>query len=432
MMWQTIEVSAIIVECFLAIYFNVNYFKMKDNKYVFFKIFVGTLILSLWDYFGTLIVKSEFLSMGGFALLLLVFSSLYLNNTFFEKIIMAVISCTLFYLINLPILYVFSFIFNQSVQYMTSAEGIERIIILFLTKTIYFIITQLIVCLRQKQIFFFKLNEWILISANFSITLAIAFLLYSLSVELWNGFYICIGIVALLIALDVIAFSFMKKINQKNTKETENKLLRLSLEQQSDMLDKIKLQYENLSEMRHDYVHELAYIQGVLNEKDYDKLDSYLKEKLSSEKLKGYNYIFTSNKIIDSVINYKFSIAEQKGISVVCTLTADIPEKYEHDISIILSNLLDNAIEASEKLTDEKPEITLIISEVTGYYSIIVKNRISSSVITENKKLATTKSDKHNHGYGLKSVKVLAEAHNGMVDIYEKDGFFIVNALLNM
>ena len=53
-------------------------------------------------------------------------------------------------------------------------------------------------------------------------------------------------------------------------------------------------------------------------------------------------------------------------------------------------------------------------------------------MITENKKLATTKSDKHNHGYGLKSVKVLAEAHNGMVDIYEKDGFFIVNALLNM
>ena len=81
MMWQTIEVSAIIVECFLAIYFNVNYFKMKDNKYVFFKIFVGTLILSLWDYFGTLIVKSEFLSMGGFALLLLVFSSLFLLSS---------------------------------------------------------------------------------------------------------------------------------------------------------------------------------------------------------------------------------------------------------------------------------------------------------------------------------------------------------------
>jgi sensor histidine kinase regulating citrate/malate metabolism len=224
----------------------------------------------------------------------------------------------------------------------------------------------------------------------------------------------------------------MKKINQKNTEETENKLLKLSLEQQSDMLDKIKLQYENLSEMRHDYVHELAYIQGVLNEKDYAKLDSYLKEKLSSEKLKGYNFIFTSNKVIDSIINYKFSIAEQKGISVVCTLTADISEYYEHDISIILANLLDNAIEYSEKLTDEKSEIILNISEISGYYSIIVKNRISSSVLTSNKKLNTTKTDKHNHGYGLKSVKMLAETHNGMLDIYEKDGFFVVNTMLNM
>lgn len=243
---------------------------------------------------------------------------------------------------------------------------------------------------------------------------------------------VCICIVALLIALDVIAFNFMKKINQKNTEETENKLLKLILEQQSEMLDKIKVQYENLSEMRHDYVHELAYIQGVLNEKDYDKLDSYLKEKLSSEKLKGYNYIFTSNKIIDSVINYKFSVAESRGISVVCTLTADISEQYEHDVSIILANLLDNAIEASEKLSNEKPEIILNISEISGYYSIVVKNRISSSVIADNQKLSTTKADKHNHGYGLKSVKMLAEFHNGMVDIYEKDGFFIVNTLLSM
>jgi signal transduction histidine kinase regulating citrate/malate metabolism len=80
----------------------------------------------------------------------------------------------------------------------------------------------------------------------------------------------------------------------------------------------------------------------------------------------------------------------------------------------------------------EKPEIILNISKISGHYSIIVKNRISSSVITGNKKLDTTKSDKHNHGYGLKSVKMLAKSHNGMVDIYEKDGFFIVNALLNM
>ena len=70
--------------------------------------------------------------------------------------------------------------------------------------------------------------------------------------------------------------------------------------------------------------------------------------------------------------------------------------------------------------------------EKSGYYSILIKNRIAESILSENRKLHTTKTDKQHHGYGLKTVKILAESHNGMVDIYEKDGFFIVNALLNI
>lgn len=431
MIWTIIEIIAIIAESFLALAFNIGYFKLKDNKYYYLKILGGTIALSLWDYFGTMLVKTEVLAMSGFAVILFLFSLLYLKNSAFEKFIIAIIGCTLFYLINLPILYLFSYIFNQTAHDMTVAQGTERIVILFLTKMLYFVITQLIIYFRQKQAFIFKRDEWILVSSNFTITFTIAFFLYSLSIDLWNQLYVFITIVVLLIALDVIAFKFMIKINQKNTEQTENELLRLCLEQQSEMIDKIKVQYDNLSEMRHDYVHEISYIQGVLAEKKYDKLEKYINEKLSSEKLKGYNFIFTSNRVIDSVINYKFSIAEQKGISVVCTLTAEISEALERDISIILSNLLDNAIEASEKLKNIKPEIVLNVTEKSGYYSILIKNRIEDSIIAENKSLRTTKVDKQHHGYGLKTVRILTESHNGMMDVYEKDGFFIVNTMLN-
>ena len=108
-----IEISAVIAESFLALAFNVGYFKMKDNKYHHLKIIGGAAILSLWDYFGTLLVKSEFLAMSGFAAILFVFSILYLKNSTFEKFIIAVISCTLFYLINLPVLYVSSYLIKQ-------------------------------------------------------------------------------------------------------------------------------------------------------------------------------------------------------------------------------------------------------------------------------------------------------------------------------
>lgn len=431
MIWEVIEASAIVIEAFLALYFNIGYFKFKDTKHKLPKILVMTVILSLWDYFGTAFPKAEFLALTGFIITLFLFSLLYLKRSVFEKIVISIISCTLFALINLPVLYIISFICNQPVANLVVAQGTERIIILFLTKTFYFVVTQLIVYFRQRQTFFFKRDELILVVSDFVITFSIAFLLYSLSIELWNKFYIYIAIVILLTALNILAFSFMKKINQKNTEETENELLKLSLQQHSEMIDKIKVQYDNLSEMRHDYVHELAYIQGVLAEKKYDKLEDYLNEKLGAERLKGYNYIFTSNKVIDSVINYKFSVAEQNGISVVCTLTAQIPETLERDISIILSNLLDNAIEASEKTTDTVPEIIVNISEISGYYSILVKNRISSSVISKNKLLHTTKADKQHHGYGIRTVKMLSEAHNGMTDIYEKDGYFVVNVMLN-
>ena len=431
MMWTVIEIIAIVAESFLALAFNIGYFRMKSNDYYYIKVLGGTIALSLWDYFGTILVKTEFLAMGGFAFILFLFSLLFLKNSAFEKFIIAIISCTLFYLINLPLLYIFSYLFGRTAYDMTVAQGPERIIILFLTKMLYFVVTQLIIYFRQKQAFLFRRDEWILVSSSFSITFIIAFFLYSLSIDLWDQLYGFIAIVIMLIALDIIAFKFMAKINQKNTEHTENKLLKLSLGQQSEMIEKIKVQYDNLSEMRHNYIHELAYMQGVLSEEKYDKLEKYIKEKLSSEKLKGYNYIFTSNKVIDSVINYKFSIAEQKGISVVCTLTADIPENLERDISIIITNLLDNAIDASEKLEAIKPEIVLNISKKSGYYSILVKNRIESSVLSSNKHLHTSKADKQHHGYGLKTVRLIAEAHNGMIDIYEKDSYFIVNVLLN-
>lgn len=432
MIWKSVEIIAAVLEAFIVLIFNINYFKFKNNRYAFMKILISMLILSLWDYFGTLLAETEIFSLMGFILTLFIFSLLYLKGSSFEKLIISITSCSLLALINLPVLYMVSFICNQSVKDLTTAQGNERIIILFLTKTLYFIVTQLIVYFKQEHTFFFKRNELILVVSNFTITFIISFLLYALSIDLWNKIYIYTIIVVFLTILNIIAFSFMKKINLKNAETIENELLRFSLEQNSEMIDKIKLQYDNLSAMRHDYVHELTYIQGVLYEKNYKKLEEYLNNKLGAEELKGYNYIFTSNKVIDSVINYKFEIAEQKGISVVCTFTTKIPENLEHDVSIILSNLLDNAIEASESLKSIKPQIILIVSEVAGYYNIMLKNRISNSVITENNQLKTTKSDKQHHGYGIRNIKMLVEMHNGMIDIYEKEGFFIVNTMLNI
>ena len=61
---------------------------------------------------------------------------------------------------------------------------------------------------------------------------------------------------------------------------------------------------------------------------------------------------------------------------------------------------------------------------------MIVKNTIEKSILRENIKLKTDKSNKQKHGWGLKSVYDIAEVHQGDVDIYEKNGMFVVNVLM--
>lgn len=61
---------------------------------------------------------------------------------------------------------------------------------------------------------------------------------------------------------------------------------------------------------------------------------------------------------------------------------------------------------------------------------MVVKNTIQDSVLEKNQQLDSCKENKIEHGWGLKSVREIVEKHEGMIDIYEKNGMFIVSTLL--
>ena len=65
-----------------------------------------------------------------------------------------------------------------------------------------------------------------------------------------------------------------------------------------------------------------------------------------------------------------------------------------------------------------------------GYLQVIVQNRIESSVLAKDPALSTDKEDKAQHGWGLRSVRMLAERHDGTLDLYEENGMFTASVLL--
>ena len=100
----------------------------------------------------------------------------------------------------------------------------------------------------------------------------------------------------------------------------------------------------------------------------------------------------------------------------------------ENDIYALLGNILDNAIEASEKRKkDEERVVSISTISKEGFIRIHEENFFDGDLIYENNVLKTTKQNKLYHGFGVKSIKLIAEKYHGDVSISAKDGKFILD-----
>ena len=91
------------------------------------------------------------------------------------------------------------------------------------------------------------------------------------------------------------------------------------------------------------------------------------------------------------------------------------------DLCTLLGNLLDNAIEAAEQCPPEKRLIEVKITSYDEKVVIHAMNSIISSVLNENSELKSTKKDPLEHGFGVKSIRLIAQKYAGTVNYFEDD-----------
>lgn len=192
----------------------------------------------------------------------------------------------------------------------------------------------------------------------------------------------------------------------------------------------IRSLHQSVRRLKHDMKNHLMVIGSYLNAEDYEAAKAYTSEIL--DKLNAvHSYIETGNLLLNHIINEKFEYARQQGILIKAEIENLSFEKMKSiDFSALFSNMLDNAIEASEKETDIKPEIVVNIFKKRGYEVICVKNRISQSILVENPDLKTTKEEESIHGMGIAQTRGIVEKYHGMCDFYEEDTFFCACAFI--
>ena len=187
---------------------------------------------------------------------------------------------------------------------------------------------------------------------------------------------------------------------------------------------------KRMARVRHDYKNHVGVIRSLIADGHSDKALEYLDEFLG-EVGKSEMLVNTGNQVVDALLNSKLSNCEKLGIKT--DLEIVIPPQFKissTDISIILSNLLDNSIEALKKLDGDEKKLGIRIKMHKNALFIDVSNNYDGHVITMNNKFISTKRNSRDHGIGLGNVARIIREHKGTIDFSYQDKMFIVSILL--
>lgn len=185
---------------------------------------------------------------------------------------------------------------------------------------------------------------------------------------------------------------------------------------------------ERIRRERHELKNRYLHIQVLLKENRLEELDAYLSEEIGS-RMEALSEAYTGNTLIDYILHLKQDQAQKNSIpfkvSVLLRKTPRVPDDL---FCTILLNLLDNAMEASQR--EKEPGILVTLSNRGAYLVLQVRNRVSRNVLLFNPGLLTTKEDRDHHGHGLSIVRSAVKEAGGMMEIRTDEGFFDVTCAL--
>lgn len=212
------------------------------------------------------------------------------------------------------------------------------------------------------------------------------------------------------------------------------------LHQQNQILQELSLQKEYgekmingdeaLRSFRHDYKNHLIVINSFLANGKTDDAREYISS-INEDIGTALNKISTGNLVADALVNNKASVVAKDEISI--KYNGIIPGEgiRNEDVSTVLSNLLDNAIEASRNVQGERV-IRIKAGVANEHFMLSITNPSVNSSPASDGKLKTTKQDKKNHGIGLKNVTRTVKKYYGDFRTESADGIFTADVRMKL
>ncbi len=200
------------------------------------------------------------------------------------------------------------------------------------------------------------------------------------------------------------------------------------LEQQNQYYDKqfnvMKESLQSLKEMRHDWKNHMSAVHSLIQRGEIQKSLLHISEILQISSQMGQAR--TGNIVVDSILNFKLQEVLRNNIEI--SLDINIPETLNipsFDLTVIIGNLIDNAMEAVLKLEHNR-YINIKMSYDKGRFLCCIMNSFNGTVNKILNQYRTTKITNENHGIGLESIKSTLKKYNGTIDIENNSNVFTI------
>ena len=257
-------------------------------------------------------------------------------------------------------------------------------------------------------------HEWIktLIFPVSSVLLSL--LLMRINAEAENVAPLVLYASIILVVTDLVAVFLLTYLEQQQQRIHDYSILRRDLQIERDNITAWMNAYNNQRQQTHEYQNQLAILKGLTTEEAPNgNAVRYLDQLLQTD-MSASLFIKTGRSVVDVILNQKHSVAQAKGIELRTQLDnlSDFALK-DNDLAIVLSNLIDNAIEATEEVIDpEKRVITLKMQVLPNEHLLYIENPTALPVVIKNNHVVSSKKDAMSHGYGLKNIATVLNQYD--------------------
>ncbi|MGL5437298.1 MAG: sensor histidine kinase [Lachnospiraceae bacterium] len=281
-----------------------------------------------------------------------------------------------------------------------------------------FVIIKLLIPLFRSHETELPLSYWL---AVFLIPSGSIYILHSMNTQYIDGgiqdlpfILITIGI---LLAINILVFFLYNKL----IKDEEIKYENILLHQQNNAYENQSLlihEFENrFNGEKHDMKNHLASIKRFIEQEQLDEALKYIVKLIGKTKEIGTGSN-SGDTVIDAMVDSKLYLANRQNTKFHVLIKIAQPLDMDQvDLTTILCNLLDNALEACTKLPKDRRQIWFQLSYQHAVLSIFVNNTYNPETIDiRDGKVYTTKEDKSLHGIGLRRVQQTVDKYSGMFE----------------